>query len=130
MIKTIWNAIHFGRFKSQWRNELPGHMSSPPVELGRTLFYENRIESGENGYELITEPGGYIGKHAFYFALPIYALLAFGIATGVVSMIHLLVFELIFIGVFGVLNGWAIHRLIKDPAFGVEELSLRRVQID
>lgn len=128
MIKKIWDAIHFGRFKSQWRNDLPEQMSGPRTELGRTLLYETYLHESEDGYELVTENGGYIGKYAFYAAIPVYIALLAGMIFGGVHLVHILMLELCFIGVFGLLNGWALHQFAKEPAFGVEELSLHRIE--
>lgn len=129
MIKKLWDAIHFGKFKSQWRHPQQQENESCARILTRTLFYESRVEPSENGPVLITEKGGLIGGYAFYLMLPVYALLAFGLVTGVVSLLHVILFEAFFIGLFGVLNGWALHLHTQRPELGVEELSLRQVQL-
>lgn len=128
MIKKIWNAIHFGRFKSQWRNDLPETLQGQRTLLGKTLLYENHLEKTDDGYQLVTENGGYIGRYAFYVALPIYLALIIGLFTGAVHPVHIVMIELGFISVFGLMNGWSLHRLMKDPGFGVEELSLHRIK--
>lgn len=127
MIKKLWDAIHFGTFKSQWRHPLNTENDGRAQMLSRTLFYENRIEQTESGPVLVTENGGLIGRHAFYLILPLYAALAYAVITGVASLLVFPLFELFFIGLFGLLNGWVLHRLAKEPDFGVEELSLRQV---
>ncbi len=129
MIKKLWDAIHFGKFKSQWRHPLKTDENNARAEmLTRTIFYESRIEETEDGPMLVTQNGGLIGRMTFYLMLPVYALFAAGMFTGTVSLLDFALFEAIFIGVFGLANGWAIHKLVQEPDFGLEELSLRRVE--
>lgn len=128
MIKKIWDAIHFGRFVGEWRNDPPAIETDTRVSLGQTLFYESFLEKSDNGWKLITKRGGHIGRIAFWLALPIYALFAVGIALGTANLAHFLLAEIVFIAVFGLANGWALHRLAQDPGYGIEELSMHQIQ--
>lgn len=127
MIKKIWDAIHFGTFKSQWRHPLSSGNDSRAQVLTRTLFYESRVEQTESGPVLVTKNGGLIGRQAFYLMLPIYAVMAYGIFAGFATLFDVALIEVFFIGLFGFMNGWAVHRLTQEPDFGVEALSLRQV---
>ena len=127
MIKKIWDAIHFGRFSSQWRNDPPADPTVDDVVLGKTWFYETHLKRSDAGWTLVTENGGFIGRMAFYAMLPVYLAFAVGIAMGHVEFMHFILFEVFFILAFGTLNGIAIHKLAQDPTFGVEELSLHRI---
>ncbi len=129
MIKKLWDAIHFGKFKSQWRHPLHTQDDTSARILNRTLFYESRVENTANGPVVITENGGLIGRYTFYLMLPVYALFAFGLFTGAVSVLHIALFEAFFIGLFGVLNGWALHQVANQPDFGIEELSIRQIAV-
>ena len=128
MIKSVWDAIHFGRFTSQWRNDPPSEVETDQVHLGKTLFYETVLHKTEAGWELVTERGGYIGGISFYLMLPVYALFISMIVMGKADIGHLALFEAFFITVFGFLNGFALHKLAQDPGYGIEELSLHRIQ--
>ncbi|MAK60045.1 MAG: hypothetical protein CMK09_03605 [Ponticaulis sp.] len=128
MIKKIWDAIHFGRFVGEWRNDPPTPGGDKNVALGQTLFYESHLEKSGDGWKLITKRGGYIGRIAFWLALPIYAVFALGLAMGAASWAHLILAEIVFISVFGLANGWALHRLAQDPGYGIEELSMHQIQ--
>ena len=128
MIKKIWDAIHFGRFNDQWRNDPPSDTAEDTVELGKTLFYHSYLQRAGDGWQLVTERGGILGHYMFWVSLPIYLAFAIGIATGAVQLIHFVLMEAFFIVGFGYLNGLAIHKLAQDPSYGVEELSLHRIQ--
>ncbi|MAP96480.1 MAG: hypothetical protein CMK07_16160 [Ponticaulis sp.] len=128
MIKQIWDAIHFGRFKSQWASNSDMTPDSDLARVGKTLFYETRLESSNGETRLVTEQGGIIGHHMFWISLPVYALLIAGLIMGSVSLFHILLLEAFFIVGFGWLNGIALHKLAQDPGFGVEELSLHRIR--
>lgn len=128
MIKKLWEAIHFGSFKSQWRNSPDTQNPQVPACLGRTLFYENVLVETDKGVQLVTRVGGLLGRYAFYAMLPVYMLFAYGLATGMVHVVHFALFEAAFIAVFGYLNGLALHRLAQEPDFGVESLSFRQIQ--
>ena len=130
MIKKYWDAIHFGRFKSQWRNDPPSVADADRVVIGSTLFYESSLQKSEGGWQLITERGGLIGRYAFYLMLPVYALIAFGLFTGRIEIGHFALFEAFFIAAFGLFNGYALHRVAQDPGYGVEELSLHRIEFE
>ena len=96
MIKKYWDAIHFGRFKSQWRNDPPADLDADRVAIGKTLFYES------------------------YLAM----------FTGRLDIGHFALFEAFFIAAFGLFNGYALHRVTQDPGYGVEELSLHRIELE
>ena len=128
MIKQIWDAIHFGRFTSQWRNDPPADASTDTVMIGRTLFYNSYLQNTGDGWKLITERGGLIGHYAFWAMLPVYLAFAVGLYTGHVQLGHFALFEAIFIIAFGLSNGYALHKLAQDPSYGLEELSLHRIR--
>ena len=128
MLKKIWDAIHFGRFTSQWRNDPPSDVSADKVALGKTIFYDSYLQKEDDCWKVVTERGGLIGRYAFYLMLPVYAAFIVAIATGKMDIGHLALFEAFFIAAFGFFNGFALHRIAQDPAFGIEELSLHRIQ--
>lgn len=128
MIKKIWDAIHFGRFTSQWRKDPPTDASADQVVIGRTLFYSSYLEKSGDGWTLITERGGLIGRYAFWAMLPVYLALGVAMYFGKIDIGHLALFEAVFIIAFGLSNGYALHKLAQDPGFGVEELSLHRIR--
>ena len=128
MLKKLWDAIHFGRFTSQWRNDPPADASADTVALGKTLFYESYLQKTGDSWTVITKRGGLIGRYAFYLMLPVYAAFIAAIFLGKMNFGHLALFEAFFIAAFGLFNGFALHKLAQDPGFGVEELSLHRIQ--
>lgn len=128
MLKKIWDAIHFGKFKSQWRNDPPSDVSADTVALGKTIFYESYLRKEGDSWTVITERGGLIGRYAFFLMLPVYVAFAAAIFMGKMNIGHLALFEAFFIAGFGLFNGFALHRVAQDPEYGLEELSLHRIQ--
>jgi hypothetical protein len=123
IIKSLWEGMHFGQFSSEWRNEAPSDTNVSEVLLGKTFLYESRLVNQGGRWILETACGGLFGNIAFYLMLPIYAVFLGLIVTGHLNPLYFVLFEAVFIVVFGWLSGAALHHLANDPDFGVDELS-------